>query len=89
MIEATRQVCSDPGNFGYSADGTAQADASAKIPKLLDKLFELGLAASVKAHGNVHGGPAQKDVGAVQVARLQCAEHVFGQALLAHESLDG
>ena len=78
MIEATRQVCSDPGNFGYSADGTAQADASAKIPKVLDKLFELGLAASVKARGNVHEGPAQKDVGAVQVARLQCAEHVFG-----------
>ena len=80
MIEATRQICSEPTTFGYTVGGVIDADAQAKIPKVLNKLIDLGLSAALKAHGEVHGGPAQKDVGSVQAARLQCASWNDGNA---------
>jgi hypothetical protein len=77
MVEATHQICSEPSSFGYTLGGAMDADAQAKIPKVLSKLLEVGLSGALKAHGEVHGGPAQKDVGSVQAARLQCAQNVF------------
>lgn len=77
MATVARSVCPPPSPTGYAVGGEAKIEASGVIPKLIGKLLQASIGASVKADGKRWEGVLQSDLAKTQSNSLECSSRVF------------